>query len=231
MDQLTVSSQPVALPPTGAGLGIIHRKAFPVWIQKLQHGTSSSPRLLHHIPLIMAGNHTIITNWCHRRRLRRFEQYLGVISIRSMIRWCIIWPAIWMQARRLSGRVPIQSRTELGIKNNGVIAHTPPVVPVNTIVNGQSRYQPWGATVPTALNSSTYNFSNPYNLSYKDPLVWGSDYWDFPTNRYPTVGWLGRVHRGTPWQDGLSEIRRCPSCHRHVCRHQIPGLPGQATTN
>jgi hypothetical protein len=37
-------------------------------------------------------------------------------------------------------------------------------------------------------------------LIYKDPLVWASDYWDFPTNQYPTVGWIGRVHRGTPWQ-------------------------------
>ena len=27
-----------------------------------------------------------------------------------------------------------------------------------------------------------------------------SDNWNFPTNKYPTVGWLGRVHRGTPWQ-------------------------------
>ena len=27
-----------------------------------------------------------------------------------------------------------------------------------------------------------------------------SDDWDFPTNKFPTVGWLGRVHRGTPWQ-------------------------------
>jgi hypothetical protein len=27
-----------------------------------------------------------------------------------------------------------------------------------------------------------------------------SDAWDFPTNRFPNVGWIGRVHRGTPWQ-------------------------------
>jgi hypothetical protein len=37
-------------------------------------------------------------------------------------------------------------------------------------------------------------------LRCRDSLVWGSDYWDFPTNKYPTVGWIGRVHRGTPWQ-------------------------------
>ena len=27
-----------------------------------------------------------------------------------------------------------------------------------------------------------------------------SDVWDFPTHKFPTIGWLGRVHRGTPWQ-------------------------------
>ncbi|HEX9048192.1 MAG TPA: hypothetical protein VF988_14295, partial [Verrucomicrobiae bacterium] len=29
---------------------------------------------------------------------------------------------------------------------------------------------------------------------------YNSDYWDFPTNLYPSIGWIGRVHRGTPWQ-------------------------------
>jgi len=63
----------------------------------------------------------------------------------------------------------------------------------NTVVE---RYQPWGrvdAGVPTTDK-------NPFNLAYRDPLVWGSDNWDFPGNKYPTIGWLGRVHRGTPWQ-------------------------------
>jgi hypothetical protein len=42
--------------------------------------------------------------------------------------------------------------------------------------------------------------ASAYNLHYRDPLAWGSDSWDFPTNRFPSIGWLGRVHRGTPWQ-------------------------------
>jgi len=33
-----------------------------------------------------------------------------------------------------------------------------------------------------------------------DPGVQTSDNWDFPTNQFPNIGWLGRVHRGTPWQ-------------------------------
>jgi len=44
--------------------------------------------------------------------------------------------------------------------------------------------------------------NDPYalNVNVKDPLVRRSDDWDFPTNKFPNLGWLGRVHRGTPWQ-------------------------------
>jgi hypothetical protein len=59
------------------------------------------------------------------------------------------------------------------------------------------RYQPWGA--PPAQYETGID-QNPANLSFKDPLVRASDNWDFPTGTLPTVGWLGRVHRGTPWQ-------------------------------
>jgi hypothetical protein len=69
-----------------------------------------------------------------------------------------------------------------------------PTVPA-TPVGG--RYQPWG--VPLTAPAPNANASG-YDLSYRDPGVWGSDFWDFPTNAYPAVGWIGRVHRGTPWQ-------------------------------
>jgi hypothetical protein len=64
------------------------------------------------------------------------------------------------------------------------------------------RYMPWstaGNMAGATLNGVPVD-GNAFNLSYKDPLVNASDNWDFPTNKYPTVGWLGRVHRGTPWQ-------------------------------
>ena len=56
------------------------------------------------------------------------------------------------------------------------------------------RYEPWGwyggrGSSPTKVA-----------LSVKDPLVGRSDYWDFPTGGLPDLTWLGRVHRGTPWQ-------------------------------
>ena len=58
------------------------------------------------------------------------------------------------------------------------------------------RYQPWGG------NPNKDSFADPsaFDLSFKDPLIRRADDWDFPTNKFPTIGWLGRVHRGTPWQ-------------------------------
>jgi hypothetical protein len=55
-----------------------------------------------------------------------------------------------------------------------------------------SRYEPW--------NNAVRSTNKRFDLGLKDPLITRSDDWDFPTNRMPNVGWLGRVHRGTPWQ-------------------------------
>jgi hypothetical protein len=74
-----------------------------------------------------------------------------------------------------------------GMNLNGVlIGATDPV-------NG--RYEPWGG-YRWGSSSST----NKYTLALKDPAVTRSEDWDFPTNKFPNVGWLGRIHRGTPWQ-------------------------------
>jgi len=57
------------------------------------------------------------------------------------------------------------------------------------------RYKPW----PTYDTSDTSPLA--MDVSLKDPLVTSSDDWQFPTNSsLPTIGWLGRIHRGTAWQ-------------------------------
>jgi hypothetical protein len=64
-------------------------------------------------------------------------------------------------------------------------------------------YTPWGGNPNYPPNPNTPddpNTANAHNPAIKDPLMINSDDWDFPTNKLPTVGWLGRVHRGTPWQ-------------------------------
>jgi hypothetical protein len=75
--------------------------------------------------------------------------------------------------------------------------------PQNNIANPliatpNERYQPWGVVNQMARPAGVDQ--TPCNLAFKDPLVRRSDDWDFPANKFPTVGWLGRVHRGTPWQ-------------------------------
>ncbi len=57
------------------------------------------------------------------------------------------------------------------------------------------RYRPWGGNVQFPNTDP-----NPYNLALKDPLVFSSDNWNFPTGQPLSSSWLGQVHRGTPWQ-------------------------------
>jgi hypothetical protein len=67
-------------------------------------------------------------------------------------------------------------------------------LPANNIGFLNRRYQPWSG------NPDVSGDTNKFNLALKDPMVKSSDDWDFPTNKFPSIGWLGRVHRGTPWQ-------------------------------
>lgn len=75
-----------------------------------------------------------------------------------------------------------------------VIKPTGGALPANNIGMLNRRFQPWGG------NPKVSGDTNKFNLAMKDPMVTSSDDWDFPTNKFPSIGWLGRVHRGTPWQ-------------------------------
>lgn len=95
-----------------------------------------------------------------------------------------------------NGNTLLQQLTKLPDNYNSQIPQ-----PSYSVLN--ERYQPWGMNKQIAglpqIGPAAVN-TNAYNITCKDPLVWHSDSWDFPTNLYPTVGWIGRVHRGTPWQ-------------------------------
>jgi hypothetical protein len=56
----------------------------------------------------------------------------------------------------------------------------------NLFVEVSDRYQPWGRAASDML--------------FDDPQITSSSAWQFPSNKFPSIGWLGRVHRGTPWQ-------------------------------
>jgi hypothetical protein len=57
------------------------------------------------------------------------------------------------------------------------------------------RYSPWYGN---PNQKATYPETG--NATVKDAGINGSIAWQFPSNKIATVGLLGRVHRGTPWQ-------------------------------
>ena len=84
---------------------------------------------------------------------------------------------------------------------NNVVYVRPPNTPLprNNLGLINERYRPWGG-------GGQLTDINDYNFYAKDPLIVNSDAWQFPDNKFPGIGWLGRVHRGTSWQTMLSLI-------------------------
>ena len=72
----------------------------------------------------------------------------------------------------------------------------PPQIPITNSNLGfiNQRYRPWGG------NPNVSNDPLAYDARVKDPSITRSDNWDFPASKFPSIGWIGRVHRGTPWQ-------------------------------
>src|SRR5262249_28392821 len=58
-------------------------------------------------------------------------------------------------------------------------------------------YRPWGVNGRSANDTV---FPTMKNLFVKDPMVTRSDDWDFEASKFANPGWLGRIHRGSPWQ-------------------------------
>jgi hypothetical protein len=95
------------------------------------------------------------------------------------------------------------------------------------------RYEPWGGN-PKKTGSGVN--APVYELRVKDPvagLQGRSDDWGFPTNKLPNVGWLGRVHRGTPWQTVYlkSGSMDLPSWQKWTGNGQIAANVGQISPN
>jgi hypothetical protein len=103
--------------------------------------------------------------------------------------------------------------------------NSPPIVNQNALgqnssIIGDDRYQPWGRNGQFATLNRVD--TNAYNLAYRDPLVYSSDNWDFPTNANTPLDWLGRVHRGTPWQTVYLKST-------NILAYNFPPHSGQAT--
>ncbi len=78
----------------------------------------------------------------------------------------------------------------LRLPKTNLMVNLPPL----TLGDINDGYAPWGNEFRKTADT------NSWDLTLRDPGLFNSDYWDFPTNQVPSVGWLGRVHRGSPWQ-------------------------------
>jgi hypothetical protein len=58
------------------------------------------------------------------------------------------------------------------------------------------RYEPWGGGGNPVFPTSP----TKWDLTVKDPAIFNSDSWSFPTNLSLDTTGIGQVHRGTPWQ-------------------------------
>lgn len=77
----------------------------------------------------------------------------------------------------------------------GVVQPANNPVPPSNLGLLNDRYRPWGGN-PNKQSSDVTAF----RMTLKDPGVRSSDDWQFPSGKFANVGWLGRVHRGSPWQ-------------------------------
>lgn len=61
-------------------------------------------------------------------------------------------------------------------------------------------YAPWGVSANLGIGIASPALD--VDMAYKDPLVINTAAWSFPTptNAFASIGQLGRIHRGTPWQ-------------------------------
>jgi hypothetical protein len=63
-----------------------------------------------------------------------------------------------------------------------------------------SRYAAWNGRPDFGGRTGSSTDGSANDIGTWDSAVQRPDDWNFPTHKFPNAGWLGRVHRGTPWQ-------------------------------
>jgi hypothetical protein len=87
------------------------------------------------------------------------------------------------------------------VATNEKISYLIPLAATNlslsNIAQVNSHYLPWALIYSEESIKDPINFANP---AVKDPQVTRSDDWNFSSGQPFNFNWLGRIHRGTPWQ-------------------------------
>jgi hypothetical protein len=153
---------------------------------------------------------TLSTDEFRRRLLSSTDttlDFAAPFSPRRVIHHSISWQAndplvhyvIWDLQDPLSGKrklsYDINGPGSISVTDNPLIGF--PLPGQNTASPLNQHFRPWGGNPNKAGDTSP---PTSKNIALKDSQLTGSDIWNFPTNCYPNLDWLGRVHRGTPWQ-------------------------------
>lgn len=85
-------------------------------------------------------------------------------------------------------------------RGNYLVAYTYQTNRVSAPAKYLSAYAPWGTNANLGTGVSSDGMKS--DMAYKDPQITKPSDWAFPnpTNAIASVGAIGRVHRGTPWQ-------------------------------
>jgi hypothetical protein len=101
----------------------------------------------------------------------------------------------------------VHYRTEDLLDPRGTTNKVLPLIVGQVVTNSNlgrwnKNYKPWGGNRNPNKDQNNYDIQDltDFDLRVKDSLVKQSDDWDFPHTKFANIGWLGRVHRGTPWQ-------------------------------
>jgi hypothetical protein len=152
-----------------------------------------------------------------------YAPYVPTRTVSLCTRWQACDPLVHYTIPDLKDLVQSQSQTATNSTAQYIwvdsLPNPSPLVDFQRAGNGYpaggptTRYRPWGAVNKGAWTDPVKApdpFGLSVNIAVKDPVptewpghpdsVGRSDDWVFPTNKLPSIGFLGRVHRGTPWQ-------------------------------
>ena len=156
-----------------------------------------------------------------QKAIKRFNEFMGRVASTNLIEIGTSMQAPYTPTRKLYQYATWQANdplvhyaledlTDPTRTNTIQIVKPPQVSPTNSnlgLLN--TRYSPWGGNT----NKTAASDPNAFNLAVKDPGMRSSDNWDFPTNKLATLGMLGRVHRGTPWQTVYLKSQATPQAN------------------
>lgn len=142
-----------------------------------------------------------------QKAVQRFREFLGMTSGDTPVP-----PTLRMQVPLSPGvklfvnkswqaNDPLVNRLYWDLEDPGrsnIIERLPPLFVVtderSNLGKINHRYRPWQRNLYSSGDATDFD------PGFKDPQITRSDDWSFPTNALPSIGWLGRIHRGTPWQ-------------------------------